>query len=434
MRTTTEVDVLNPALIRANAVRPHIELVVRQHVEEVANLFYQRVGLVRAPHVGLLHLARLDERIAAHVIGIAIAEEYGTALCRAALGRPGKGELFAAGVNAIGNRDTGTLAGLLDVAALVPESRDGMFAAFGWASPGELKGYVQTLLEASQAFHREIGLAACAMHGVDPLGALDYAIRDDDVDLRLRAFKVAGRLGRRDLREACLEGLNDADCAFEAARSGALLGDRSVSIAALEIMAFGPSVHRTASLALLLQVVEVAQARKILGRLSTDPSRLRDLIRGVGLVGDPYYVPWLIQQMHHPKLARISGESFSLVTGLDLAWLDLERRPPEDNELRTADDAADDIAMDEDDGLAWPDPERIEAWWTANSLRFVEGKRHFMGELLSEARCESTLKGGCQRQRIIAAAHLRLLSPGAAMFNVAAPAARQQRWLNAQNI
>ena len=52
------------------------------------------------------------------------------------------------------------------------------------------------------------------------------------------------------------------------------------------------------------------------------------LIQGAGIAGDPSYVPWLIKQMKDLKLTRLAGESFSLITGLDLAYLDLERRPP----------------------------------------------------------------------------------------------------------
>ena len=60
-------------------------------------LRHVRSVLVRAPHVGLLHLGRLDERIAAHLDGLAVAGEYGSRLCLAALERPGCGEVFAPG-------------------------------------------------------------------------------------------------------------------------------------------------------------------------------------------------------------------------------------------------------------------------------------------------------------------------------------------------
>ena len=157
---------------------------------------------------------------------------------------------------------------------------------------------------------------------------------------------------------------------------------------------------------------------------------MRLLIQGIGVAGDPHYVPWLIQLMQDLKLTRLAGESFSLITGLDLAYLDLERRPPENVELGPNDDPNDDdVAMDEDDSLPWPDPEKIAAWWQANGPRFAPGTRYFMGEPPSPAHCLGVLKTGFQRQRIAAAEYLCLMKPGTPMFNTAAPAWRQQRLL-----
>ena len=64
------------------------------------------------------------------------------------------------------------------------------------------------------------------------------------------------------------------------------------------------------------------------------------LIRGVGMVGDPHFVPWLMEQMTDVTLARIAGESFSFVTGVDLANLALDRPPPEDVEFGPNEDPA----------------------------------------------------------------------------------------------
>lgn len=158
---------------------------------------------------------------------------------------------------------------------------------------------------------------------------------------------------------------------------------------------------------------------------------MRLLIQGIGMAGDSHYVPWLIQQMQDFKLTRLAGESFSLITGLDLAYLDLERKPPENVALGPNDDPNDDdVAMDEDDSLPWPDPEKIGAWWQANGHRFAPGTRFFMGEQPSPAHCLAILKSGFQRQRVAAAEYLCLVQPCTALFPTSAPAWRQQRWLN----
>jgi uncharacterized protein (TIGR02270 family) len=130
------------------------------------------------------------------------------------------------------------------------------------------------------------------------------------------------------------------------------------------------------------------------------------------------------------KSKLTSDGSFSYFISFDLAYFDLERKPPQGVDFGPNDDPNDDnVAMDEDDGLPWPDVERISAWWQANGHRFASGTRYFMGEPPSATHCLDVLKNGFQRQRMAAAIYLCLLKPGTPLFNCAAPAWRQQRLL-----
>ena len=406
-----------------------------QHDEEAAHLRHVRSVLVRAPHVRLLHLGRLDERIAAHLDGVAVAGEYGTGLAQQALERPGTGEIFVATVRAIEDRDPDRLDKLLAIAEAVPTSRAGLLSAFGWASAADLQGITKALLDAAPPWRREVGLAACAMHGVDPGAVLAGALRDGDAGLRARALRVAGQCGRRDLLEGCLAALTDKDerCAFEAAQSALLLGDRAAALAALRAIAVNPGADGKPNLAALrgvLKVVSPKQAQSMLALLAKDAALIRTVIHGIAIAGDPHYVTWLIAQMENLKLARLAGEAFSFITGLDLAYLDLERKPPENVEFGPNDDPDDaNVVMDEDDSLPWPDPEKINAWWRANGDRFAPSTRYFMGEAPSPAHCLTVLKTGFQRQRMAAAEYLSLVLAGTPLFNTAAPTRRQQRLL-----
>jgi hypothetical protein len=53
---------------------------------------------------------------------------------------------------------------------------------------------------------------------------------------------------------------------------------------------------------------------------------------GVGILGDPTYIPSIIKKMDEPELARVAGEAFSMITGVDLAYEDFEGEQPEDFE------------------------------------------------------------------------------------------------------
>lgn len=409
-----------------------IASVVAQHAQDAAALRHVRSVLVRAPHVKLLHLSRHDERLAAHLDGLVVAGPDGWKLAQAALESPGPGETFTAAVLAIQSGSTGALDELLALAEAHPPAARGVVSAFGWVSAQSLRGLATRLSASASAWHRQVGLAACTMHGVDPGAALDRALSDADTRLRARALWAAGIFGRDGRLPACIAALadDDAACRFHAARSAWLLGNRGASASVLNEHVASPGPRQREALGLLLKQNPPAQSHAVLKMMSKDAAFIRTLIYAVGAAGDPHYIPWLIEQMADPKLMRLAGESFSLITGLDLALLDLEVKPPEGIELGPSDDPADDdVAMDEDDSLPWPDAAKIAAWWQAHGARFAAGTRYFMGEPPTPAHCLGVLKTGYQRQRIAAAQYLCLLTPGTPLFNTAQPTWRQQRLL-----
>jgi uncharacterized protein (TIGR02270 family) len=134
--------------------------------------------------------------------------------------------------------------------------------------------------------------------------------------------------------------------------------------------------------------------------------------------------------MEAPKLARIAGEAFAMITGVDLAYEDLEGEWPEGFEAGPTENPEDeDVAMDPDEDLAWPAPALIDRWWAANAERFPAGRRFLCGQPVSEAYCREVLRTGYQRQRIAAALDLALMRPERPLFEWRAPGFRQQRLL-----
>jgi uncharacterized protein (TIGR02270 family) len=410
-----------------------VQVVLEQHAEELAILWNTRRSLATSGHVALRQLARCDERIAAHQHGCAVAGAAGIETLRRSLADLDASSMFGAMLVALELHDFTALECLLSIGDSVPEVIDGAAAALGWASSLRLAGVVGGLLRAASWQRRGLGLAACQAHGVDPRRAVDAALRDDTAALRARALIAIGELGKRDLLRAARSAMDDEDasCKLWAARSAVLLGDRG---AALELLA--SCCHRGGSLRLesigvAVRAMTVSAAGDLLHLIAQTPEDIRWLTRGTGIAGDPLYIPWLIKQMETLELARLAGESFSMITGLDLAYLDLERKPPEDFEPGPNDDPNDpNVDMDPDEGLPWPDPKKIAAWWDANKHRFQSGVRYFMGAPPTREHCIQVLKNGYQRQRIAAAQYLCLLNPGTLLFNTSAPAWRQKRLLD----
>ena len=165
-------------------------------------------------------------------------------------------------------------------------------------------------------------------------------------------------------------------------------------------------------------------------RLRREPAQLRWLVQGSGIAGDPAYVPWLIGHMAKPETARLAGEAFTLITGADLDAVQLRRQRPEDFESGPTENPDDEnVRLDPDEGLMWPDRPKVEKWWNASSSQFQKGTRYFMGAPVTREHCIHVLKTGYQRQRVLAAHYLCLLEPGTPLFNTSAPAWRQHRQL-----
>ena len=402
--------------------------IVARHVEDAALLAHQRRALVLAPHVRLHHLRRHDDRLAAHLDGVSVAGPAGLAMCEAALAEPGYGEMFCATAAALAADAPRALYKLLALSEAVPALAPGMAEALGWVSAQYLRATIRELLVSVSPCRRALAIAACALHQVDPGAALAQAVDAADVPLRACALRVAGECGRTDLVGRCLDALadDDAGCRFWAARSLLFLGQTERAMAVLDGFASEAAPLRADALALLLKHGAAAAVEAALHGLAADPNRLRLLVQGTGIAGDPYCVPWLIRQMHDAATARCAGEAFALITGLDLAWLDLDRPPPPDVQ---AEEPQDDAATGSDADLPWPDPVRINEWWQANQHRFQPGTRYFMGQPPTPDHCRAVLRDGYQRQRIAAAEYLCLLAPGSRLFPTAAPAWRQSRWL-----
>lgn len=410
-----------------------IDFVVTQHAELAAHLWGNRRLGATAPHWALRHLARFDERLAANIDGLRVAGEAGWRRAVELLQQGEPGAAFVAAVLAIEAADKTRIGRLVSLAQALPAVWPGLGSALGWVSREHLLGTAKILLESKLPALFRLGITACTMHRVDPGGLLDDAIDSEDPRIRSRALEAIGRLGRSASLHAVLKATADAEEGGRrwGAWSAVMLGDRGAALEVLRDSCTRPSPHRGTAANVFLRIVDIGAARALLRAMAQEePRDLRILIQGIGIAGDAHFVPWLIEQMADLKLARVAGEAFSLITGVDLAYLDLERRPPEGVELGPNDDPEDEtVDMDPDDGLPWPDPPKIRTWWQANAHRLPAGVRYFMGEPVNPENCKRVLRDGYQRQRIAAALYLTLLRPGTPLFPTGAPAWRQKRWL-----
>lgn len=414
---------------QTQSVIPHI---IDQHAEEAAFLWLLRHNAIYAPHYNLKDLAKLDGRIEAHIDGLRIAGDYGWEACCHNLEFKERGEIFAAAVLALEGNLIERINKVYQVAEEAPETLTGLISAFGWVEPHLLQGKVKGLLISKKPLWRQVGIAACAIHRVDPGKYLDEAIQDDDLQLRARALRAAGELGRADLRSALLEQVNhqDTTIGFWAAWSTVLSGGRGNALSSLQTRIIEDPDFSVKAMSVALRILDLQQIKTLLEVLVQSKDRIREAIIGAGIAGDPVYIPSLIKLMESPKLARIAGESFSFISGVNIAYEDLESKSPKNFAAGPTENPEDEeVAMDPDEDLPCPDPQLIKHWWKQHQHNFLPGVRYLSGKPVSEPHCQAVLRSGKQRQRQAAALELALMQPSAPLFETRAVGRKQQKLL-----
>jgi uncharacterized protein (TIGR02270 family) len=134
--------------------------------------------------------------------------------------------------------------------------------------------------------------------------------------------------------------------------------------------------------------------------------------------------------MKVPEFARVAGEAFTMITGVDIAFEDLDDAKPENFDAGPSESPDDEnVELDPDENLPWPRVELIGKWWNTHRSALHQGTRYFMGKPISVDWMWQVLRAGRQRQRIAAALELVNLQPEGQLFNVRAPGFLQERAL-----
>ncbi len=408
-----------------------IPLVLSQHAEEAAFLWLLRDAATQAPHYDLKDLIKLDGRLEAHLDGLRISGDAGWASVREELSWKEPGEAFTATLLALEAGDETRLDEALAVAATSAELARGAISALGWLERERAVPWITRLLGSEDAMLRGIAIGGAAVHRHDPGPLLAKAIGAEDAFPRKRALKAAGELGRHDLLPGCRARYadEDADVRFQAARSGALLGDVE-SVHALAHLAVRGGRRAELAADLAARRMPLAQAHAWVHHLATEGEHRRLAVRVAGATADPALVPWLLDAMTDDELARPAGEAFSALTGVDLAFEDLDRDRPEGFEAGPTENPEDeDVAMDDDEDLPWPNPELVGRWWAEHGRAFAPGTRYLLGKPIAPPTLIEVLVAGRQRQRRAAALELVLAVPGRPLFETRAHGAVQRRIL-----
>jgi uncharacterized protein (TIGR02270 family) len=413
--------------------------VLEQHWEDSALLFEARARRVQSPRMSLGALARLDELTDAHLDGLAVAAPEASRVLTRDPEHLDAGRVAAITAYALRSDRLDLLDWLSGVGSEVSGFWEVVGDGLAWISDESLAAASLAVVRHPPPWAAILSLVACRLTGRIAHELFVSCLSDGALPVvQMTCLKVAGELGVTALRARCAELARSANpqVAKEAVLAQWMIGERDVLHGTiLQIFSRPDSSGRGDSLgAWFIQGLSQSQSFTALEREcathSQHGARHAELTSYMGLVGEVRLVHLVIDRMDTANLARAAGEAFTWITGADLEALGLDRDPPEDFQSGPNDDPNDDnVAMDEDEDLPWPDPVKVADWWHKNKHNFQPGVRYFMGKPVTVEHCIHVLKTGKQRQRFIAARYLKLLQPERPLFNCAAPAWRQQALL-----
>lgn len=232
----------------------------------------------------------------------------------------------------------------------------------------------------------------------------------------------------------------NTELAFAAARAGALLGDPEGK-AALGGIALSPNPWMLDALALILVGAGSAAIKNdwIQRLWAAEGAPLRVKLYAVAMAGLPENVDRLFAPMADIDSSRAAGEALTVLTGADIelenldaasgAESDCDALPVDGMPTLAERRAVDPFVTEWEDDLPFPCPDATSDWWQKHRQRFTNGTTYLAGQATEPANLHSVLRSGNQRQRHLAALHLRMRHQQP-WFDCGWPCWRQERALS----
>jgi uncharacterized protein (TIGR02270 family) len=396
-------------------------------------LWLMRDNAVRAPNYNLQDLADLDERVEANIDGLRVAGVSGWEYCERSLELEEPGEVFAAGVIAFEGKEETRIQKVLETACSLPELGRALGSAFGWLTLGQMKVHAESLIKDENPQVARIGLTAFAVHRQDPGPDLVNILKSSDPFLRSRAFKAAGELGKTNLTNSLLDAISDADetSRFYAAWSSARLGhcnDRVLNVLKEITLSNGKYCEQAADI--LVRCIDLQKARAWFKDLMQSPETLRCSAIVASALGDPELINELFILMEKETTSRKAGEAFTMITGVDIEYEDLDGEAIDGFEGGPSEEPEDEeVDMDPDEDLPWPNLELIKKWWQEHQREYRRGIRYLRGKEMTNRSLMDALIYGTQTQRAAAALELAVRDPFIPLFETRASGKRQMELL-----
>lgn len=412
-------------LKQANAFRDISE----QFVVDASFLWLLRSISVNQPHYYLDDLCKLEKRIDANLDGLMCNFSLAWEICLPELEFEQAGETFTAAIIAFRSRDVDKIKQVIDHAFSNDETFKGLVSAMAWLPKGLIGEWAERFLYSKDLNHKYLAIAFYSVQRKNPGSILQELFQREDClahyKLLTRLLRLVGELKLYSCANQVqkLVSHDIPDIAFWANWALVMLGEHKRVLTLLDFMK-EQSPWQNLAIQTVFKVLPIDKSRKWISEFSQNPEMIRMVIRATGVLGDPHAVPWLIDKMSNFETAKIAGEAFSLITGIDLERYELTIEPPEDISMVPNDDNEDEnISLDEDENLPFPDVSKINHTWLRYRERYKVGHRYIMGVEVTKntpatvVKLTHILKDAGQRQRYSMALTLALLDPQSPFIN-----------------
>lgn len=407
----------------AQAAHPYRQI-FETYVDDASFLWLLRDNALIQPHYTVDDLVQLEKRIDAHLEGLISAPALAWELCEEALTFEQAGEVFTAAITAFTSSDIHKIQKAVEVGLSNNNAQKGLISALAWLPGKVVHPWVKKFFMSKELEHKCLAVATCSARREDPSTYLNKLLERDDCleneALHSRCLRIIGELKRDDLLNALIksEGSELESVKFWALWSLVMLGQKDRA-ETLEPFILSSESFSQKAIDLYFRVIPITKARQLITRMGENKERVRDVIYATAVLGDPQAVDWLLRLMNEQKLARVAGEAFTTITGIQLEPNQLHIDVADSPTVIPKDEPEDEnLELDPDEHLPWPDAHKVASVWASRKATFTAGHRYFLGRAIEEDVLKHQLRHGFQRRRRMAAVELALMQAQQVLFNV----------------
>jgi len=397
--------------------------IYEQYFNEAAFLWVLRSVSLNQPHINKKDIITLEKRIQSQLEGLLTSIDISWSICEESVGLNQAGEIFTSLYVAMNSNNLNNVKKIVESGLESESGIKELTSAIEWLPVSVSNSWLKLLLRGKDLHHKHLGSEVCSFRRIDPGEALLSILKREDCKQNYKfyssALKLAGELKRQDCISLIHNALKNKDYEvyFWANWSCILLGS-SKNAENLKSYVFNTGKLQNQAIDICFRVLPINMAKEWISELSKNNNKIRAAIRAIGILGDPHAVTWLINKMTDSLNAKLAGESFSLITGLDLTQNNLASKEPDNYPVIPGNDEEDhDVRLDSDENLPYPNVKNIESSWKKIYKNFVVGKRYFMGSLITSEHLKEYVENGMQRQRHYASLELALCETDKSFIN-----------------